>query len=261
MRKRYLQSANQGLLSGARLWAAVVGGILLVLLGVRLIVPDVFIAISNPFWSAGNGISAAVGYLIPEEPSRVREERDTLTRERDRLTEELAVARARITDLERLVGADEAADPGIPAGVLVRPPVTPYDMLVVDAGAREGVRVGAGVYGPGGAPVGTIALVSPENAHVSFFSAAGRVTEGWLGEARTPITLTGAGAGAFYATASKDAAIAIGTNVYVPGPGALPIGTVERVDTNPSTPVATVYVRPLVNPFTVTWVTIGDVLP
>lgn len=261
MRRRFSQSANQGLLSGARLWAAIVAGVIAVLFLIRLLLPDVFIALSAPLWSAGSSLTAAAGALIPEDPARVREERDALIRERDRLIEELAISRARTADLERLVGIDSEPDRGIAAGVLVRPPVAPYDMLVVDRGANDGVRVGAGVYGPGGAPIGTVALVSPDNAHVSFFSAAGRTTEGWLGEARTPITLTGAGAGAFYATASKDAEIAIGTNVYVPGPGALPIGTVERVDTNPSTPVATVYVRPIVNPFTVTWVTVGDVLP
>lgn len=261
MKRRFSQSANQGLLSGTRLWAVSIGAILAVLFLVRLLLPDVFVAVSRPLWSAGTGLTAAVGSLVPEDANQVRTERDALREERERLQEQLLISQTRVRDLERLIGEDGTPDPGIAAGVLVRPPVAPYDMVVVDAGSEDGVKIGAGVYGSGGVPVGTVALVSPTTAHISFFSAAGRTTEGWLGEARTPITLTGAGAGAFYATGAKDANIQVGTTVYVPGPGALPIGTVERVDTTPSSPVANIYVRPIVNPFTVTWVTIGNVLP
>jgi len=92
------------------------------------------------------------------------------------------------------------------------------------------------------------------SAQVSLYSAAGRSTLGWAGEARIPIELLGVGSGAFRASVAKDSGIAIGDLVYVPGPGALPIGTVVRIDTDPSSPTGILFVKPLASPFSLTWV-------
>jgi hypothetical protein len=73
-----------------------------------------------------------------------------------------------------------------------------------------------------------------------------------------PIALEGAGAGAFRATVPREAGLAAGEMVYLPGPGAIPVGTVVRVDADPSSPRATIHIRPHTSPFSITWVEIGN---
>lgn len=226
---------------------------------IRSIFPDTFFALSRPVWSLGESLTASVGTLTApyESADELRKERDALRIELEVERNKSMVLSEQVADLSGLTSTAKR----IVAGVLVRPPVSPYDTLVVAIDSQENVRVGARTYGPGGVPIGVVELVSQENAHVALYSSAGTETQGWIGEARIPITLVGFGGGMFRASVSKDALITVGEQVLIPGPGALPIGTVARIDADPSSPTALVHVRPLTSPFTVTWVVIDQTLP
>ncbi len=65
------------------------------------------------------------------------------------------------------------------------------------------------------------------------------------------------GAGSFSSTIPQTSSVAVGDTVYVPGPGALPIGTVIKIDTDASSPTEVLHVQPLVNLFSITWVEIA----
>ncbi len=122
------------------------------------------------------------------------------------------------------------------------------------ARATSGGRYAA--LGQGGSPLGTVEKVEAGSSRITLFSAPGRETSGWVGEARTPVTFTGAGAGVMNATVPKDALVQVGDIAYLPGPGALAFGVVARVDSNPSSPESQVRVQPTINPFSVLWVQI-----
>lgn len=231
----------------------------MVLFLLRSIFPDTFFALSRPLWSLGESLTASVGTLTApyENADELRKERDSLKAELEAERNKNTVLAAQIADLNAL-GATSGR---IVAGVLVRPPVSPYDTLVVAGGTKEGVQVGARAYGPGGVPIGVVELVSANNTHVALYSSAGKESQGWIGETRIPITLVGFGGGMFRASVSKDAQIAVGEQVLMPGPGALPVGAVARVDADPSSPTAVVFIRPLVSPFSITWVAIDRTLP
>lgn len=225
----------------------------------RSLFPDTFFALSRPLWSLGESLTASVGTLTApyESADELRKERDALKAELEAERNKSVVLSEQVADLSGLAHTGER----IVAGVLVRPPVSPYDTLVVATGSKSNVRVGARAYGPGGVPIGVVELVSQENAHIALYSSAGTETQGWIGETRIPVTLIGLGGGMFRISVSKDAPITIGEQVLIPGPGALPIGTVARVDADPSSPTALVYVRPLASPFTITWVAIDQTSP
>ena len=256
MKRQFSRSGNRALLSGGRIGILIVLVIVFFIFALRALAPDVFVFLSRPLLGVGSSLTAAVGSASGtfEDRAGIQEERDRLRVELEAAQNENVVLRTQLGDMTRLAAKENS----ISAGVIARPPVSPYDTLVVEAGSEAGVRVGALVFGTGGIPIGTIEAISGKNAHVALYSAPGRVTEGWIGEARLPVTITGAGAGAFRATLAKDAVPQIGEQVFVPGPGALPIGVVARVDTNPSLPEANLFIRPLVNPFTLTWVAIDD---
>ncbi len=137
-------------------------------------------------------------------------------------------------------------------GVLARPPVSPYDTLIVDQGSSAGVAEGAFVTGPGGAPLGNVSSVTSGSARVTLLSASGKKTDAWVGEHRIPVTLSGGGAGTFESSAPKDAKIIVGDSVFVQG--ALVAGTVVRIDSDAASPSATLHIQAVINPFSLLWV-------
>jgi len=238
--------------------ALALGALVLLILAVRLAFPGALVALASPAWLLGSALSSGVG-----DTSSFFKDRASLADEQERLLSENAALRvenaalsARTRDLERLLGNRTEPGEGVLAGVLSRPPVSPYDALVADAGSEDGAREGMRAEGPGGMPLGTVESVSSRSSRILLYSAPGRETEGWAGEARIPITLVGRGAGALDAVVAREAGISEGDLVYVAGPGALPIGTVVRVASDPSSPRSHVDIRPLLNPFSVTWLTI-----
>lgn len=248
-------------MSGGRVGIAIIIVAILVLLGLRTLAPDLLVYLARPLLGAGSSLSAAVGNATGafEDKTVVEAERDTLRAELLAAQNENAVLRAQLSDASKLAGAEPVTRERVRAGVIARPPISPYDTIVVAAGQEDGVRVGAFAYGSGGVPIGTVSALSGKNAHIALFSAPGRETQGWAGEARTAVSLRGAGGGAFRASVSKDALLVVGDTVLAPGPGALPIGVIARIDTDPSLPEANLYIRPLINPFSLTWVAIESI--
>jgi cell shape-determining protein MreC len=145
---------------------------------------------------------------------------------------------------------------GVMAGVLMRPPESPYDTLVLSSGATDDVALGMRVFGPGGVPIGTISQVTADFSRVTLFSSPGVVTQGWVGETRVPIEMRGVGGGAVEAVIPRPVAVAEGDVVFTGGPGAIAYGTVVKVIDNPSSPQVALRIMPAVNLFSLTWVNV-----
>lgn len=251
---------NTLLAPGSGKWILAVIAVICILFILRAFFPGVITSLASPFWRTGAAATETSGSIAAffGDKALLAQERDALQREVSALKEQNATLAARTIDLERLLGGRTEASPGILAGVLMRPPVSPYDTLVVDQGAAAGVLVGKRVQGAGGVPLGVVESVSDRSARVLLYSAPGKVTEGWVGVSRTPVSLEGASAGAFRTSVPRERVVAVGEEVYLPGPGAVPIGTVVRVDTDPSSPRAVIHIRPRTSPFSLTWVTIEE---
>jgi len=233
--------------------------LIIVLFVLRTFFPGTVAFLARPFWSAGSSAAGVTGSAeaVFGDKAALARERDVLAQKVVTLEAENMALTAQANDLARLLGGRTEVTAGVVAGVLARPPVSPYDTLVIDKGSREGVSVGHMVYGAGGLPIGSIETVANATSRVLLYSAPGRVTEGWVGEERTPVALEGASAGAFRTSVPRESTVTVGALVYVPGGGALPVGTVVRVDSDPSTPRAVIHVKPVTNPFSITAVTVG----
>ena len=243
------------------LWSAAALAVALILVLARVLVPDLFIRAVAPVFSVGNALSAlAAGTLGGFSDARALAERNAqLAGENARLTLENRTLAGKAADLAALVGTESSGVPrGIVAGVLARPPTAPYDTLILAAGTDAGVRVLARAYGEGGVPLGIIVETSARVSRLRLFSAPGVVTDAWVGDSRTPVTLRGAGAGAFTASVSQGSGVVEVDVVYVAGPGAVAMGTVARITGTSSDPVAALAVAPVANPFSITWVTLED---
>ena len=60
------------------------------------------------------------------------------------------------------------------------------------------------------------------------------------------------------ASLARSASVVVGDTVFGPGPGMLPIGTVARIDDDPSSPSLTLHIMPKINLFSVSWVVVRD---
>jgi cell shape-determining protein MreC len=246
--------------TGAPFWAyGVVALVVVLLIALRVFLPGTFVVVSLPFWKVGTSLSANIGTTFAgfESKEKLDQQNAALAMQVATLKNENQVLTARSQDLTKLLGGQTSIGNEMLAGVLAGPPESPYDSLIVSAGSSDGVTNDALVYSAGGIPIGTVSQVNANTSRVSLFSTPGRGTSGWVGENRIPVTLTGMGAGAFTATVSASTTVAVGDIVYVPGPGALPIGTVIRVDRDPSSPTPVIQVQPLVNLFSITWVEVS----
>ncbi|MES2668628.1 MAG: rod shape-determining protein MreC [Patescibacteria group bacterium] len=260
MKKRFSRRHNS--LSAAYPWAgpAVLALMLVavVIAGIRFLAPNALVSVSTPLWTGGNALTAGVGNVgaFFTDRGKLQEERDSLLAENAALRAMSATSEARAADFARLLGDRIEPARGVVAGVLARPPVSPYDVLIVDQGSESGMAPGSVVEGPGGMPLGLIESVTASSARVLLFSTPGQETESWIGESRIPVTLIGEGAGSMSAEVAREAGIITGDLVYAAGPGARAVGIVTAVGNDPSSPRSRADIRPLQNPFSLTWVTV-----
>ncbi|MEO6536158.1 MAG: rod shape-determining protein MreC [Candidatus Paceibacterota bacterium] len=228
-----------------------------VVMAIRMVVPGTFAMISTPAWKAGSSLTASVGHVFTfTSNSKLLSERDALTSENTTLTAQNLTLTAQVRDLTALLGTRTAPAGGILASVLARPPVAPYDVLVVDQGSVDGVTKDAHVFGNGGTPIGIVSSIADHTAHVTLYSATGVHTDGWVGATHIPVTLSGTGAGGFETSVLKEAGVQVGDIVTLPGNGGTPIGTITKIQADPSSPTVVLDMRPYTNPFSLTWVTI-----
>lgn len=224
----------------------------------RLTAPDAFYAAVAPMARLGDTLTSGSRTLVASfgDTARLAKRNEELEEQNRALLGANLGLTERLAALDSLVGAPES---GMAAGVLMRPPQSPYDTLIVAAGREEGVVPGMEVFGQGGVPLGIVTLVARRSAQVTLFSAPGVTTGGWIGPKKLPLTLVGEGGGVLAAYLAKAADIAEGDVVYLPGPGALPAGRVARVDSDPSFSQVRLQIVPATNPFSLTWVVIRDI--
>ncbi len=249
----YPRTTSAGLLRRVSLFSALAGVVILVFLLLRFVFPSAFFFLATPLWQVGNTLTTSVDSLWGGLASKqaLMKEAATLQSERDALFQENQTLTAKLSDVQKTLQGGEVKDITVVAGVIARPPVSPYDTLIISLPISYSPNNGTLVVGTGGAPLGTIANVSGTTANVTLFSSSGRSTEGWIGESRTPITLIGSGTGSFEATLSGAATVTEGDPVYIPGPGALYLGKIIKVQKDDTTQKLHLFIRSAVNPFTI----------
>lgn len=261
MKKTFLARRNAILSPKGVPLAALLLGVVLLICLVRFLLPNLFMAIFAPVLSVGNSIDARVTTFIDgfKNAQTLAAQNQTLLDENEALTIQNRTLGDKNSDLSKLFANGSQTPQGILGGVVARPPESPYDTLIVETGTDQGVTIGMEAFGAGGAPVGVVTQTSGSYSRITLFSSAGESISGWVGKDRLALTLLGAGGGAFTSQLPSGSGILAGDTVYVPGPGALPIGTVNVVSSDPSSLIATIQITPLVNPFSITWVNLKDV--
>lgn len=140
------------------------------------------------------------------------------------------------------------------ATVLVRPPETPYDILVIDAGERDGVRVGDEVVLPEGPSLGTVSDVSGSTSEVRLYTSSGVETSAILERHEIPVTLTGQGGGNFRITMPRDVEVEEGDRILSVGLPSELLAVVGKINMTPTDSFKEVLARGASNIFTLRYI-------
>lgn len=255
MKKTYLAKRNVLISSTNISWGAYALLFASCLLFVRLLAPNFFLSASAPLFKASDSFSRASKGLFSgfSDAAALALKNERLLNENAALASE---NQALVKKIESISGLADTN--GIIAGVVARPPISPYDTIILSGGSNGGITLGMEAFGEGGVPLGVVSSVLADFSRVTLFSTPGRATGGWVGRKNLPVTLLGSGAGALHAFVARSAGVSVGDAVFVPGPGMLHIGSVAHVEADSTSPSITLRIAPSLNLFSVAWVTLRD---
>ncbi len=133
------------------------------------------------------------------------------------------------------------------AGVVSRPAGTPYDTLVVDAGASQGISKGQLVAAAGSTLIGRIDEVYSSSARVALFSSPGTEYTALLNNT-TPLSIAGQGGGSMQGSVPIGTKVAVGDPLVLMGIGEGLVGTVSALGAKEGQSFITVYLQLPANP-------------
>lgn len=233
--------------------------VVILMLVLRVLVPNFFLSISAPLFRLGNVTTERTHAVLSifGNTSSLTLKNENLISQNQILAAKNRALTDNILNLSSRTSAS-AISKGIIAEVVARPPMSVYDVLVVAAGSTQGVTLGMEAFGNGGVPLGVVSAVMSDFARVTLFSAPGEKIMVLVGPEHTSLTISGTGAGTFSAEISRAAQITVGEAIYAPGSLAFPVGVISRIDGTPSSPTVSLRIMPTVNLFKLSSVTLRN---
>lgn len=194
--------------------------------------------LATPVWQGRNFVSTNLRGFFSFFSSRTAlVEENRLLRERLDSQEKLLVS-FRADDSSRAslaleLGRAEGGE-GVVAGVLVRPPETPFDTLVIDAGTSEGIQSGELVTLVEGPAIGRVFQTFSHTSQVILYSTHNEKTDALLERNTVPVTLVGRGGGNFELILSRETGVEIGDRILTLGVEPRLLAVVQDVEISPT---------------------------
>lgn len=210
--------------------------------------PELFSTIAAPFWKGEHGLSAGASNALTSKRELLKENealRETISKLYNQsLTYKLL--QEENTELKAILGR-VGERKVILATVLRKPPFSPYDVLVIDVGEKEGVSVGDEVVVEGDISIGNIAEVNGGTSKVKIYSSPGEKHNVLIGTTSIQASATGRGGGNFEIILPRDADVKVGDSVTIPGITPTLFGTVSALLGDPARPFETVLFKSPIN--------------
>lgn len=136
--------------------------------------------------------------------------------------------------LRELLGINKKSR--IAAAVIARPTELPYDLMQIDRGEQDGIKVGAPVYIGLDNVIGVVTYAAPSYAFVQLFTSPGFAATAFISGADVMTTVEGYGSGVARVSVPQGISLAVGNLVHVPSiePGVF--GRIEYIENRPSQP-------------------------
>jgi len=138
--------------------------------------------------------------------------------------------------LKEILGRKNEKTPMVLSAILSKPDQSPYDTIIIDAGEKEGLKVGDMVFASGNVPVGRLALVYPDSSKVILFSNSGEKTQVVVGGKNIFLEAIGRGGGNFEMVLPRNFTPAKGDQVLLPGITSYVLAVIETIISDPRDP-------------------------
>ena len=124
----------------------------------------------------------------------------------------------------------------IAAAVIARPNELPYDLLQIDRGEEDGIKIGAPVYVGSDNVIGIVSQLAPHYGFVRLFSTPGFKTTAYISGANVIATLEGYGGGVARVSVPQGISLTVGDLVHVPSIDPGVFGRIDYIENRPSQP-------------------------
>jgi cell shape-determining protein MreC len=124
----------------------------------------------------------------------------------------------------------------IGAGVIARPPHTPYDVMLIDRGEKDGILEDAPVYYGQGRVLGYVETVYSDHSLVIPISSPNIETSVYIFGPDIFVTAHGEGGGVVRLSIPQGVDVGVGDLVVAPSLEQSIVGDIERVESNPTEP-------------------------
>ena len=141
--------------------------------------------------------------------------------------------------------------------MLTRPPQSPYDLIITDAGEHEHVVIGSRVRLLEGSEIGVVSEVESHFSRVKLFSTSGEKTNAVLERSQIPVVLEGVGGGNFRISVPRDVAVVVGDRILSSALDASLLAVVADIKVTATDSFKEVLARSPANIFSIRFVSIS----
>jgi cell shape-determining protein MreC len=233
--------------------------------GIYKIISPTFSTVSYPLFVANKVGEDNVALL-----ASLFRQKGTIAAENKKLKRENEALMLRLTDRNRLwkenatlkeaMGRLDPVRKTIPAQVISKPNLTPYDVVTIDIGKQNapGLTPGQKVVAEGRLVLGEIIEVGPVTSRVRLFSSAGVEVPVLIGPERIAAVAKGRGGGNFSVSLPRGTDIAVGGEVVAASYEQHLLGIIGAVNDGTNQPFQTVLFRAPLNIYYLNWVEVYD---
>ena len=255
MKMNYLRKSNQRQILKRLVPVVIVVLFAGITFSIHIIAPDFFPRILNavalPIWQARNGIADRINHTV----DLIRSKQDLIT-QNETLTQKLAILKAALiskdmierenTALRQMLGRNDLSKTLL-AEVLVRPPQSAYDTLILDVGSANGVRIRDKIVFPPDIVLGEIIEISEQTSKVKLFSTAGNKINIIIERNNISTIASGLGGGNLTIQLPREVNIEKGDLAILPGSSHLIVGFVEDIELDVTDSLARVLLKSPIN--------------
>ncbi len=208
-----------------------------------------FTRIIAPIWQAEN---FAHDYLaIAVESKRDLYKQNTLLKEelkeKEAELKTLDALRAENDALKDAVGRIPADRNVVLSAILAKPNTTPYDVLMIDRGSKDGIKPEDLVFAGGDVLIGEIESVEESTSRVIMFSTPGNISQVIYGNTGRFFNAHGEGNGTFKVDVAREVEVAEGDMFFYPGLDNTLVGIARKVEFDARDSFKTVFIKSPIN--------------
>lgn len=208
-------------------------------------------AISRPFLIISDSLKSwwRENLFLLEEKKNLENENKLLRKQLEEIKIKSALFEGDGKDNEksRSVASKKSGQKYLSAPILVRPPQSPYDALIVDAGSRDGVKKGMIATAYGDVFLGYVSEVFGRTSKITLISFPKRETNVMLASSSISAIAVGKGGGNFEIVLPRSIKISPGEAVLTLGRNQMLVGIVEKIIADFSDPFQKILFRLPVN--------------